>query len=121
MSVEPWWRGMMRTIMRSRFIDAAAALLLVAAAAPVLAEPFPDRKPVEMTVMFGAGSAADVTARYLADGMATVLGVPVPVVNRTGGGGAIGYSHVSKQKPDGHSILWNSNSVSTNYHSGIMS
>src|ERR1700730_10449195 len=84
--VEPWWRGMMRTIMRSSFIDAAAALLLVAAAAPALAEPFPDRKPVEMTVMFGAGSAADVTARYLADGMATALGVPVPVVNRTGGG-----------------------------------
>ena len=71
--------------------------------------------------MFGAGSAADVTARYLADGMAKTLGVPVPVVNRTGGGGAIGYSHVKQQKPDGHSIIWNSNSISTNYHSGILS
>jgi tripartite-type tricarboxylate transporter receptor subunit TctC len=111
---------MMRTIMRSRFIDAAAALLLITAAAPALAEPFPDRKPVEMTVMFGAGSAADVTARYLADGMATALGVPVPVVNRTGGGGAIGYSHVKQQRPDGHSIIWNSNSISSNYHSGIL-
>jgi tripartite-type tricarboxylate transporter receptor subunit TctC len=73
-----------------------------------------------MTVMFGAGSAADVTARYLADGMARALNVPVPVVNRTGGGGAIGYNHVSQQKPDGHSIIWNSNSISTNYHSGIL-
>jgi len=71
-------------------------------------------------VMFGAGSAADVTARYLADGMARALNVPVPVVNRTGGGGAIGYNHVSQQKPDGHSIIWNSNSISTNYHSGIL-
>jgi tripartite-type tricarboxylate transporter receptor subunit TctC len=73
-----------------------------------------------MTVMFGAGSAADVTARYLADGIAKLLGVPVPVVNRTGGGGAIGYSYVSKQKPDGHSIIWNSNSISSTYHSGVL-
>ncbi len=73
-----------------------------------------------MTVMFGAGSAADVTARYLADGMARRLNVPVPVVNRTGGGGAIGYSHVQKQRPDGYSIIWNSNSISTTFHSGTL-
>jgi tripartite-type tricarboxylate transporter receptor subunit TctC len=69
----------MRTIMRSRFIDAGAALLLLATAAPALAQQpvlaFPAGKPIEMTVMFGAGSAADVTARYLADGMAKLLGV----------------------------------------------
>jgi tripartite-type tricarboxylate transporter receptor subunit TctC len=81
---------------------------------------YPAGKAVEMTVMFGAGSAADVTARYLADGMARRLNVPVPVVNRTGGGGAIGYSHVQKQKPDGYSIIWNSNSISTTFHSGTL-
>jgi tripartite-type tricarboxylate transporter receptor subunit TctC len=121
---------MMRTIMRRAFVDAIAAFLLIAAAAPVLAQPlpvsrpvdqiFPGGKPIEMTVMFGAGSAADVTARYLADGMARLLGVPVPVVNRTGGGGAIGYSHVRKQKPDGYSVIWNSNSISSTYHSGTL-
>src|SRR5215475_7603880 len=81
---------------------------------------FPAGKAIEMTVMFGAGSAADVTARYLADGMAKRLNVPVPVVNRTGGGGAIGYSYVQKQKPDGYSIIWNSNSISTTFHSGTL-
>ena len=96
----------------------AATVML--AASPALAQQFPQHKPVEMTVMFGAGSAADVTARYLADGMAKNLNVPVPVVNRSGGGGAIGYNHVKQQKPDGHSIIWNSNSISTNYHSGIL-
>src|SRR5713101_4694149 len=109
-------RTMMRPTGRNIFIAAALCV-----AAPASADPFPQGTPVEMTVMFGAGSAADVTARYLAEGMAKALGVPVPVVNRTGGGGAIGYSHVQQQKPDGHSIIWNSNSVSTNYHSGIMS
>lgn len=87
---------------------------------PLAAQSFPDNKPVEMTVMFGAGSAADVTARQLADGMSKILKAPVPVVNRTGGGGAVGYTHVATQKPDGHSIIWNSNSISTNHHSGIL-
>jgi tripartite-type tricarboxylate transporter receptor subunit TctC len=99
----------------------AAFFVSVAAAGGVHAQEFPGGRPVEMTVMFGAGSAADVTARYLAEGMAKTLGVPVPVVNRTGGGGAIGYSHVQQQKADGHAIIWNSNSISTNYHSGILS
>jgi len=111
----------MRTIVRSGIIDAAAAAcLLLAATGPLPAQQFPGRKPIEMTVMFGAGSAADVTARYLADGMAKTLGVPVPVVNRTGGGGAIGYSHVKQQRPDGYSIIWNSNSISSTYHSGVL-
>ena len=44
----------------------------------------------------------------------------MPVVNRTGGGGALGYTYVQQQKPDGHSIVWNSNSISTNFHSGIL-
>jgi tripartite-type tricarboxylate transporter receptor subunit TctC len=84
------------------------------------AEEFPAGKAIEMTVMFGAGSAADVTARYLADGMARQLNVPVPVVNRTGGGGAVGYNHLRRQKADGYSIIWNSNSISTTYHSGTL-
>jgi tripartite-type tricarboxylate transporter receptor subunit TctC len=97
------------------------AALLAVGFAPAAAQKFPGGKPIEMTVMFGAGSAADVTARQLADGMAKYLGTPVPVVNRTGGGGALGYVHVSQQKPDGYAIVWNSNSISTTYHSGTLS
>ena len=106
--------------MRARIVGAAAGAALMMVPILAVAQQFPGGKPVEMTVMFGAGSAADVTARHLADGMTKALGVPVPVVNRTGGGGAIGYSHVQQQRADGYSIIWNSNSVSTNYHSGIM-
>ena len=109
----------MRIIARTVGAVAGAVLMMLSAAA--IAQQFPAGKPVEMTVMFGAGSAADVTARELAKGMEKALGVPVTVVNRTGGGGAIGYSYVQQQKPDGHSIIWNSNSVSTVYHLGNMS
>lgn len=80
--------------------------------------PFPQRGPLEITVLFPAGSSADVTARLLAEGMARQLGQKVLVVNRPGAGGAIGYKHVAAQKPDGYSLVWNSNSISTTFHSG---
>jgi len=80
--------------------------------------PFPQRSPIEITVLFPAGTSADVTARMLADGMSKQLGQRVLAVNRPGAGGAIGYKHVVSQKPDGYSLVWNSNSISTTYHSG---
>jgi tripartite-type tricarboxylate transporter receptor subunit TctC len=79
---------------------------------------FPQKGPLEITCLFPAGSSADVTARMLADGMSKALGQRVLVVNRPGAGGAIGYKHVAAQKPDGYSLVWNSNSISTTYHSG---
>ena len=95
------------------FVLAAVCL----AAAPAAA--FPD-KPVELTVLFGAGSAADLLARRLAELAGKDLGQPVAVVNRTGAGGALGYAHVKGQSPDGYALVWNSNSVSTAYHAGNM-
>src|SRR3954462_1886682 len=91
-------------------------LLLVATLAH--AQEFQRRAPIEITVLFPAGSSADVTARMLADGMSKQLNQRVLVVNRPGAGGAIGYKHVASQKPDGYSLAWNSNSISTAYHSG---
>jgi len=79
---------------------------------------YPQRGPLEITVLFPAGSSADVTARMLADGMSRHLGQKVLVVNRPGAGGAIGYKYVQAQKPDGYSLVWNSNSISTTHHSG---
>jgi tripartite-type tricarboxylate transporter receptor subunit TctC len=96
---------------------AFAALLVLAAAVPAVA--FPD-KPLELTVLFGAGSAADLLARKLADLAGRDLGQPVAVVNRTGAGGALGYTYVKGQPADGHALVWNSNSVSTAYHAGNM-
>ena len=97
-------------------------LLLACALLPALAAaqepPYPQRGNVEITVLFPAGTSADVTARLLAEGMSKQLGQTVLVVNRPGAGGAIGYKHVASQKPDGYALVWNSNSISTTYHSG---
>ncbi len=96
-----------------------ALALIAAALAPRPAVAFPD-KPLELTVLFGAGSAADLLARKLAELAGKDLGQPVAVVNRTGAGGALGYTHVRGQSPDGYALVWNSNSVSTAYHAGNM-
>lgn len=92
--------------------------LLFLLVATAQAQDFPQRAPLEITVLFPAGTSADVTARMLADGMAKQLNQRVLVVNRPGAGGAIGYKHLASQKPDGYALVWNSNSISTTYHSG---
>jgi len=96
-----------------------AGLVFAATALTAMAQDFPTR-PVEMTVLFPAGSSADLVARALAEAMGRQLGQQVVVVNRPGAGGAIGYRHVAGQRPNGYSIVFNSNSISTAYHSGTM-
>ena len=94
---------------------------LLAAAAQAQDSPFPQKGPIEITVLFPAGTSADVTARLLADGMSRQLGgAKVLVVNRPGAGGAIGYKYVVSQKADGYAVVWNSNSISTTFHSGML-
>lgn len=96
------------------------ALLIFAPPASAQEMPFPGKGTIEITVLFPAGSSADVTARLLADGMARQLDTNVIVINRPGAGGAIGYRYVAGQKPDGYSLVWNSNSISTTHHSGTL-
>src|SRR5262249_17053590 len=116
-------RNPRRRLTQERAMKAGWMLIGAVLAVPVCAqEPqFPQKGPIEITVLFPAGSSADVTARLLADGMSKQLGgAKVIVFNRPGAGGAIGYKHVASQKPDGYSIVWNSNSISTTFHSGML-
>ena len=104
----------------SRAVRVVAGLaLVVVSLMSTPAAAFPD-KLLELTVRFGAGSAADLLARKLAESASKDLGQPVAVVDRTGAGGAIGYTYVKSQSPDGYALVWNSNSISTAYHAGNM-
>ena len=93
----------------------AGALSALVACGPAVERPYP-AEPIEMTVLFGGSSAT--IAQILADAMSTELGVPIAAVSRTGAGGAVGYSHVRSTPPDGYNLVWNSNSISTVFHSG---
>lgn len=83
------------------------------------AQDFPLR-PLELVVPFGPGMAPDVVARGLAEGMQRELRQVVNIINKPGAGGALGYRHVLAQKPDGHTLVLSSNSISTAYHGGMM-
>lgn len=67
------------------------------------AAPFP-RQPIRMIVTAAAGGSTDVVARIIAPGMTDVLGRPVLVENRGGGGAVIGAEVVATATPDGHTI-----------------
>ena len=61
-------------------------------------------RPIQFTCPWGAGGGTDRVARMLAVLLEKDLGQPVTVVNRTGGGGAVGHSAGATAAPDGYNI-----------------
>jgi tripartite-type tricarboxylate transporter receptor subunit TctC len=92
---------------------AAVALPAILLAPRAARAAFPDR-PVRIIVPFAAGTSSDLQARLMGERMAPVLGQPVVVENRAGGGGTVGADAVAKSAPDGHSLLLGSNGPLTN-------
>jgi tripartite-type tricarboxylate transporter receptor subunit TctC len=80
----------------------AAPLLLPGVAR---AQAFPTR-PLRMICPFAAGGSADASARQLAEPLSAVLGQPVVVENRPGGGATLGAQVVARAAPDGHTLLY---------------
>ena len=92
----------------------AAVSLSAARNAPSSAAPeFPTR-PIRLVIPFGAGGASDLTARTFIDLAPAVLGQPIVLHMRPGGGGAVASELVARSRPDGHTLLFghtNSNSL----------
>jgi tripartite-type tricarboxylate transporter receptor subunit TctC len=61
-------------------------------------------KPIKLLVPFGAGGAADVTARLYAEHLGQTFGQQFVVENRTGGGGLIGATALARSDPDGYTF-----------------
>jgi tripartite-type tricarboxylate transporter receptor subunit TctC len=86
----------------SEFVGLAAVALAALAGTPASAA-YPER-PITIIVPWGAGGGTDATARILATLMEQRLGVPVSVVNRTGGSGVVGHSAIATAPPDGYTL-----------------
>jgi tripartite-type tricarboxylate transporter receptor subunit TctC len=79
------------------------ALAAIWPASPAVAAWAPSR-PVQLVCPWAAGGGTDRIARMVAVLLEKELGQPVTVVNRTGGGGAVGHTAGATAGPDGHTI-----------------
>jgi tripartite-type tricarboxylate transporter receptor subunit TctC len=61
-------------------------------------------KEVQIIIPWAAGGATDLIFRALATHTAKYLGKAVVIVNKPGGGGAVGYTEGAQAKPDGYTL-----------------
>jgi putative tricarboxylic transport membrane protein len=102
-----------------------AALLLVAGmlacSSPVThAQAWKPEKPVEIIIGTSAGGPQDRTGRIIQKILQDMKLVPTPVtvVNKPGGGGAVGLSYLNQHQGDGHYLMINSLTLLTNHITG---
>jgi tripartite-type tricarboxylate transporter receptor subunit TctC len=62
-------------------------------------------KTVQIINPFPPGAITDILARLLSDKVSSILGQPVVVINKSGGGGAVGIKAVKDAPADGYTIL----------------
>ncbi|MFC7404587.1 tripartite tricarboxylate transporter substrate binding protein [Georgenia alba] len=81
---------------------AAATGLLAACGDDV--ESYPDGR-VDYVLPFDAGGESDITARLQQQPLQEVLGAEVSISYQPGGGGALGWSELTRTNPDGYTIM----------------
>jgi tripartite-type tricarboxylate transporter receptor subunit TctC len=91
-------RGRRTAVAQLSVVIAVGVLALGAAHAQ-----YPERG-LTLIVPYGAGGGTDITARLLARDLEPVLGKPVTVENRAGGGGWVGWGALAAARPDGYTI-----------------
>ena len=87
-----------------RPIAAHQRILFALLALAAQAQPFPN-KPLKIIVPAAPGGTTDIASRLLGKRMAEVMGQPVVVENKAGGGGIIGSQALKQSAPDGYTLI----------------
>jgi tripartite-type tricarboxylate transporter receptor subunit TctC len=96
------WISRMARVTQRRTFYLLVALLCPCAA--LRAAEYPT-KAVQIINPYPPGAITDIVARLLGPKMSTLLGQPVVIVNKPGGGGAVGIQAAKDAAPDGYTIL----------------
>ena len=99
---------------------ALAAVLALALVACAREERFPEA-PILIVCPWAAGGGSDRVARQLAVLLEQDLGVPVNVVNATGGDGVTGHSRGALARPDGYTMTLVTSEIATLHWRGMTS
>jgi tripartite-type tricarboxylate transporter receptor subunit TctC len=86
-----------------RLLTATAAAMIALMASSAGAQTYPT-KPVQLMVAFPPGGSTDVAARVVASIAEKAIGQSIVVLNKGGAGGQVGWTELSRQKPDGYYI-----------------
>jgi tripartite-type tricarboxylate transporter receptor subunit TctC len=76
-------------------------------------------KAIELIVPYSAGGGTDSVTRALADAAKDNFSKPLVVVNKTGGGGAVGLTAGATAKPDGYTVTVATVELTTLPHLGL--
>ena len=99
-------------------LSVALLCALCGAGAAVAAETYPS-KPINFIVAVEAGADGDVLVRPLMQRVSQMLGQPIFIINKPGGGSSIGYRELHQAKPDGYTLGWGSATIITNKLQGV--
>ncbi len=89
--------------MRKLTLIALLGALAFAAAPAVAQKAYPERQ-ITLMIAYPAGGSTDIGARIVAAIAEKALGQPIVVVNKAGAGGQVGWTEMSRAKPDGYYI-----------------
>lgn len=88
--------------MQRRTLAALIPLAIATLSGSAFAQAAYPNKPIHLVVPFAPGGTTDIVARVIADPLSRVLGQPVLVENKAGGGGLIGANDTVRSAPDGY-------------------
>jgi tripartite-type tricarboxylate transporter receptor subunit TctC len=97
----------MKSFLKKGISLVAATAVVGAFAAPAAANDhgkYPDR-PIKMIVAYSPGGATDIVARLIGGEMEKLLGQPIVIDNKPGGGSNIGTAEAARAEPDGYTLL----------------
>lgn len=78
--------------------------ILIATAAPLHAQPFPN-KPIRIIIPYPTGTTMDIMSRLIAPKLTAQLGQNIVVDNRAGAAGQLGLDLGAHAAPDGYTIV----------------
>lgn len=88
--------------MQRRTLAALIPLAIATLSGSAFAQAAYPNKPIHLVVPFAPGGTTDIIARVIADPLSRVLGQPVLVENKAGGGGLVGANDTVRSAPDGY-------------------